>query len=155
MKRRRNGATGSSYSTAFLPGNAMAEHWRQPNLLLLFWSSRISFFPRYLPQHGLLLSGNGARNSRRWMGCVRHHDRVVLQLPLHKGVARRKPLALAVVASFAYQRLYAQILCGSWDRLHRQSSRTPLSRDYGMHGFSARNHLKRGSALNSRVPKKA
>jgi hypothetical protein len=34
------------------------------------------------------------------MGCVRHHDRVVLQLPPHKGVARRKPLALAVSPHF-------------------------------------------------------
>lgn len=29
-------------------GSAMAECWRRPNLLLLLWSSRISFFPRYL-----------------------------------------------------------------------------------------------------------
>src|SRR5260370_39546329 len=69
------------------------------------------------------------------MGCVRHHDRVLLQPPPHKGVARRKPLALAVGAAFAYKRLYAQILRGSWDRVRRQFSCTALSRYYGVHGF--------------------
>jgi hypothetical protein len=54
-----------------------------------------------------------------------HHNRGVFQPPPRKGVARRKPLALAVGASFDYKRLYAQILLhGSWDRLRRQFSFT-------------------------------
>jgi hypothetical protein len=69
------------------------------------------------------------------MGCVRHHNRGVFQPAPRKGVARRKPLALAVGASFDYKRLYAQILHGSWDRLRRQFSGAALSRYHGVHGF--------------------
>jgi hypothetical protein len=93
-------------------------------------------FPRAtFTQHGLVLTRNGACSSRRWMGCVRRHNRGVFQPPQHKGVARRKPLALAVGASFDYKRLYAQILHGSWDRLRRQFSSAALSRYDGVHGF--------------------